>query len=96
MPDTVDEASADIVAIAHLIARLEARAESLSQSAVAARYDDVSDSLSPSERQAQRRNVERKTGGAIHTVFESIERLNNVAAALARAGDVDRRRKAAH
>jgi hypothetical protein len=29
-------------------------------------------------------------------VFESIERLNNIAAALARAGDAERQRKAAH
>ncbi|MEQ1863799.1 MAG: hypothetical protein ABL996_04005 [Micropepsaceae bacterium] len=92
----VDDPSADIATLARLIAKLEARAEHMSQSAVAARFDDVSDELSPAEREAKRRNAERKTGGTIHTLFESIERLNNIAAALARANDVERQRKAAH
>ena len=39
----------------------------MSQSAVAARFDDVSDALSPAEREAKTRNAERKTGGTIHT-----------------------------
>lgn len=94
--DTVDEASTDIAALAHLIAKLEARAETLSQSAMATRFDDVSDALSPAEREAKTRDAERTTGGAIHTVFELIQRLNNIAAALARAGDIERQRKAAH
>ncbi|MCE9523447.1 MAG: hypothetical protein K8S25_13575 [Alphaproteobacteria bacterium] len=95
-PDTIDATSADIAALARLISRLESRAESLSQNAVAARFDDVSDDRSPSEREAIVRNAELKTGGAIHTVFESIERLNNIAAALARATDAERLRKVAH
>jgi phage shock protein A len=94
--NSVDDPSADIATLARLIAKLEARAEHMSQSAVAARFDDVSDELSPAEREAKSRNAERKTGGIIHTVFESIERLNNIAAALARANDVERQRKAAH
>ena len=95
-PDTIDATSADITALARLISRLETRAEHLSQSAVATRFDDVSDTLSPAERAESVQNAELKTGGAIHTVFESIERLNNIAAALARAGDAERLRKAAH
>lgn len=36
------------------------------------------------------------TNGAIHMVFESIGRLNNIATALARAGHSERQRQAAH
>lgn len=96
LPETIDQTTTDIAALAQLIGRLEARAEHLSQAAVAARFDEISDSSSPAERKAGARNTELRTGGAIHTVFESIERLNNIAAALARAGDADRQRKAAH
>jgi methyl-accepting chemotaxis protein len=94
--ETIDQTTADIAALAQLIGRLEARAEHVSQAAVASRFDEISDTLSPAERDAKIRNAELKTGGAIHTVFESIERLNNIAAALARAGDAERQRKAAH
>ncbi len=94
--EEIDAASADIAALAELISRLEARAEHLSQTAVAARFAEIRDDLSPAEREAAIRNTALKTDGAIHTVFESIERLNNIAAALARAGDADRQRHAAH
>ncbi len=94
--ESIDQTTADIAALAQLIGRLEARAEHLSQAALATRFDDISDDLSPAEREASARDAELRTGGAIHTVFESIERLNNIAAALARAGDADRQRKAAH
>ncbi len=95
-PQNTDAAAADLQALAQLIGRLEARAEHLSQSAVAARFTEIRDDLSPAEREAGLREVERATDGAVHAVFESIERLNNIAAALARAGDVERRRHAAH
>jgi hypothetical protein len=36
------------------------------------------------------------TNGAIHMVFESIGRLNNIATALARAGHAERQRHATH
>lgn len=91
-----DAAAADLQALAQLIGRLEARAEHLSQAAVAARFAEISDDTSPAEREAGLREVEHATDGAVHAVFESIERLNNIAAALARAGDVERRRLAAH
>lgn len=93
--ETTDDPATDIVTLAHLIAKLEARAESLSQTAVADRFSDIADTLSPAEREAKIRDAERKTGGAIHAVYESIERLNNVATALARAGDIERQRKSA-
>jgi hypothetical protein len=93
---TADAAAADLQALAQLIGRLEARAEHLSQAAVAKRFTEISDNASPAEREAGLREVERATDGAVHAVFESIERLNNIAAALARAGDVERRRHAAH
>lgn len=94
-PLPVDTATADLDALVQLIARLETRAEHLAQSAVAARFKDVSDSLSPTERAADEHGDQRKSDAAIHTVFESIERLNNIAAALARAGDAERQRHAA-
>jgi hypothetical protein len=39
---------------------------------------------------------ELTTNSAIHAVFESIGRLNNIATALARTGNPDRRRPATH
>jgi hypothetical protein len=95
-PQAADAAAADLQALAQLIGRLEARAEHLSQAAVATRFTDISDEASPAEREAGLRHVEHATDGAVHAVFESIERLNNIAAALARAGEVERRRLAAH
>jgi hypothetical protein len=93
---SVDAAAADLHALAQLIGRLEARAEHLSQAAIASRFTEISDDTSPAEREAGLREVEHATDGAVHAVFESIERLNNIAAALARAGEVERRRLAAH
>jgi len=95
-PHAVDAAAADLQALAQLIGRLEARAEHLSQAAIASRFTEISDDTSPAEREAGLREVEHATDGAVHAVFESIERLNNIAAALARAGEVERRRLAAH
>lgn len=94
-PSPVDTAAADLDALVQLIARLQSRAEHIAQSAVAARFADVSDDLSPAERAAGTQGDQRKSDAAIHTVFESIERLNNIAAALARAGDAERQRRAA-
>ncbi|MDZ4869991.1 MAG: hypothetical protein SGI91_21910 [Alphaproteobacteria bacterium] len=95
-PQTADAAAADLQALAQLIGRIEARAEHLSQAAVAARFAPISDDTSPAEREAGLRQVEQATDGAVHAVFASIERLNNIAAALARAGEIERRRHAAH
>jgi hypothetical protein len=67
------DATADIAALAHLIDRMEARANSLS-------------ALDPN----------LTTNGAIHMVFESIGRLNNIATALSRAGHGERQRHATH
>jgi len=88
--------TADLAALAQLIGRLETRAEHLSQSAIATNLDDIADSLSPVEHEDRARKSGHAADGAIHTVFESIERLNNIAAALARAGNVERQRRAAH
>ncbi|MBL8782634.1 MAG: hypothetical protein JNL06_16985 [Alphaproteobacteria bacterium] len=94
-PNAAD-AAADLQALAQLIGRLEARAEHLSQAAIASRFSEISDTASPAEREAGLREVEQATDGAVHAVFESIERLNNIAAALARAGEVERRRLTGH
>jgi hypothetical protein len=83
-PEPMSAATADLAALTQLIGRLEARAEHLARSALAARFTpgESGDTI--------------KTENAIHAVFESIERLNNIAAALARAGDAERLRRAAH
>jgi hypothetical protein len=81
-----DAANTDLAALAQLIGRLEAKAEGLARAARATRFDAPSPD----------RSAELRTDDAVRTVFESIERLNGVAAALARAGDAERLRRAAH
>lgn len=93
---SIRTAAADITALAQSIVELEARAEQLSRAAVAERFSELADSLSPSEAVDDTHASEGTTDGAIRTLFESIDRLNNVAAALARAGDADRQRRVAH
>jgi hypothetical protein len=52
--------------------------------------------MSPVERQTDGQRREANADGAIRNVFETIERLNNIAAALARAQDAERQRRIAH
>ena len=90
---SLETASADVEALARLVAKLEARAEALSEQAVARRFESASDRASPTELSDKAFAADLRTDGAIQTVFEAIERLNNVAAALARAGDAERQRR---
>jgi hypothetical protein len=90
MIEAKDPTGADLAALVQLIGRLEARAEQLARTAVASRFD----APNPAARMHGRADL--GADGTITTVFESIERLNNVAAALARAGDAERLRRAAH
>jgi methyl-accepting chemotaxis protein len=87
--------SADVETLASLAAKLEARADALSEQAVARRFDEVSKAGSPAELREKAFAADMRTDSAIQTVFEAIERLNNVAAALARAGDAERQRRIA-
>lgn len=91
-----DETAGDIAALSELIARLETRARELSERAVAARFADFPDDWSPAEREQSWKQADTRTDAAIRSLFESINRLNNVAAALARAGDAERHRRTAH
>ena len=92
---SLESARADIEALAGLVAKLEARAEALSELAVAQRFETASNRGSPAELTEKAFAADLRTDAAIQTVFESIERLNNVAAALARAGDAQRQHRAA-
>ena len=87
-PTAIEPAAAgtDLTALTQLIGRLEAKAEGLARAARATRFDAPNPDNS----------AELRTDDVVRTVFESIERLNGVAAALARAGDAERLRRAAH
>ncbi|MBI1211715.1 MAG: HAMP domain-containing protein [Alphaproteobacteria bacterium] len=87
--------NSDVELLANLAARLEARAEVLSEQAVSKRFDELKGTGSAAEQQERAFVADMRTDHAIQTVFESIERLNNVAAALARAGDAERQRRIA-
>jgi methyl-accepting chemotaxis protein len=90
-----DVTNADVEALANLAVKLEARAEALSEQAILRRFDDVNSPGSPAEQRERAFAADIRTDQAIQTVFESIERLNNVAASLARAGDAERQRRIA-
>lgn len=92
----MDATQADLAALAALIARLESCVEQQARTALADRFAEISDTMSPAERPNGARDAQSGNDAAIRTVFESIERLNNVAAALARAGDIERQRRVAH
>jgi len=89
---TFDATSADVEALAGLAAQLEARAETLSEHAALRRFEDPP-VASPAELREKALAADLRTDHAIQTVFEAIERLNNVAASLARAGDAERQRR---
>ncbi len=91
--ETMEQTTSDLATLAKIIGKIEARASQLSDSAVAASLDQQFDTRSPSEFE---NSGSTGNDGTITTVFESIERLNNIAASLARAGDAERLRKAAH
>ena len=91
---SLEGATADVEALAQAVAKLEARAEALSELAVARRFDGPGNIGSPAELSDRAFAADLRTDGAIQTVFEAIERLNNIAAALARAGDAERQRRA--
>ena len=87
--------NADVEVLASLAAKLEARAEALSEQAVSTRFDEAKGTGNAAELRERAFAADMRTDHAIQMVFESIERLNNVAAALARAGDAERQRRIA-
>ena len=90
---TLHQTVDDLEQLARIINTLEHRTTELSNEAVAANLDLQTGSASPTE--DSRPVAGRQGEQAIAAVYESIERLNNIAAALARAGDADRLRSAA-
>lgn len=87
--DALDAAAQDLQRIGELLADLELRAESLAQSA-ALGVPEGKDGIVV----ADAARADQKTNEAIVAVMESIERLNNIAGALSRAGDFQAHRKA--
>lgn len=90
---TLEQTVDDLEKLARIINTLEQRTTGLSDQAVATNMDHQTGAASPAEETHAPSG--RQGEQAIAAVYESIERLNNIAAALARAGDADRLRTAA-
>lgn len=88
--DTLEAAATDIQRLSDVIAELELRTETIAQGAEIGAPDVLLSGV-PDD---VRLRTDEKTDEAIQAVFQSIERLNNIAQALARAGDLQRNRLA--
>jgi hypothetical protein len=87
--DTLELAARDIQRLSDLIADMEHRAETLASSAAAGMATPADGVMATDPARA-----DAAANEAIVAVMESIERLNNIAAALSRAGDFQAQRKA--
>jgi hypothetical protein len=87
--DAMDAAAHDLQRIGDLLADLELRAESLAQTAALGVAEGKDGIVT-----ADAARADQKASEAIVAVMESIERLNNIAQALSRAGDFQAQRKA--
>lgn len=87
--DALEAAAQDIQRLSDIIADLEARTEALAQTSALAMPEAPDGVIS-----AQAARADQKTNEAIVSVMESIERLNNIAQSLSRAGDFQAQRKA--
>ncbi|MEQ1755239.1 MAG: HAMP domain-containing protein [Micropepsaceae bacterium] len=92
---TIEQTADDLDTLAQIIARLEQRTSRLSDAAVAANLHTQTNSASPMEQSPASSGNSAQSDHAITVVYASIERLNSIAAALARAGDANSQRKAA-
>lgn len=92
---SIEQTANDLDTLAQIIGKLEQRASILSDQAVAANMDKQTNAASPAEQAGTMQGGSEQADQAIAAVYESIERLNNIAAALARAGDANSQRKAA-
>jgi hypothetical protein len=92
---TFEQTADDLDTLARIIGKLEQRTSSLSDEAVAANLEHQTAAASPSEGDLGLPADRGRGDRAIATVFEAIERLNNIAAALARAGDANQQHRAA-
>jgi hypothetical protein len=87
--DALEAAAMDIQRIGELIADLELRAETMAHGAAMAMAEGPDGVIT-----ADAARADQKASEAIVAVMEAIERLNNIAQALSRAGDFQAQRKA--
>jgi HAMP domain-containing protein len=92
---TFEQTADDLDTLARIIDKLEQRTSSLSDEAVAANLEHQTATPSPSENGLGLPADRGRGDTAIATVFEAIERLNSIAAALARASDANQQHRAA-
>jgi HAMP domain-containing protein len=92
---TFEQTADDLDTLARIIGKLEQRTSALSDVAVAANLEHQVSTPSLSEGELGLPADRGRGDRAISTVFEAIERLNNIAAALARAGDANMQHRAA-
>ena len=85
----------DLDTLARIIGKLEQRTATLSDEAIIANIAHQVTSPSPTERKSSSPRGADYGDKAIATVFEAIERLNSIAAALARASDANEQHRAA-
>ena len=90
-----EQTAGDLDTLARIIGKLEAQASDLSNAEVAANLNKQTSSASPLEQGENVPSDTRRNDLAITAVYESIERLNNIAAALARANDANLQHRAA-
>ncbi|HAJ47003.1 MAG TPA: hypothetical protein DCL54_10530, partial [Alphaproteobacteria bacterium] len=92
--DTIESTAVEIQRLSDLIADLEARAESLAGLAMSEQPEALDGLAGDGRLTSDLRSADAHADAAIQTVFQAIERLGNIAQALARAGDMQKQRLA--
>jgi len=93
--ETITRATQDLMALARIIGSLEQRTALLSDAAVAANIARHTTGADAPEADGADGPGAQDTEQAISVVYDAVERLNNIAAALARAADASHQRQAA-
>ena len=91
----ITRATQDLMALARIIGSLEQRTTLLSDAAVAANIARHTNGADASDADSADGPAAQDTEQAIQVVYEAVERLNNIAAALARAANASHQRRAA-
>jgi methyl-accepting chemotaxis protein len=92
---TFSRATQDLLTLARIITSLEERTAMLSDAAVAANISSQTQHAAGPGTDSADAPPAHETETAIAVVYDAVERLNNIAAALARASDAGRLREAA-
>ncbi len=92
---TFSRATQDLLTLARIITSLEQRTALLSDAAVAANISSQTQDVAGQGTDNDDTLPAHETETAIAVVYDAVERLNNIAAALARASDAGRLREAA-